>query len=303
MVEQDNMKAYIANMNKIINAGNPKYLAYVCKEFASAKKNNPVLANILENIILKESHDKDSCYRILIDTDNKINLDALYDISKIQNVPDFIKKVDALSSQDIDFKDLTGDELIIEGMDIAEELANEVDSIDSNLDSEEAYEAKVEEVESKVEDKTGSLLGKAAVGVGIFAILKNVISKMKVNIKSSILRVKDKAKFKKEQKDDIKNDLENKASVDQNKGTSKKETSTKSLNNSFIQKVDVDEEKAIANMKSKDNSQKAKIRQNSMPDDGFNDTSDDDFDDNNDDDNNDNNGSDNNGIEDDEPDI
>lgn len=293
MVEQDNMKAYIVNLNKIINSGNPKYLAYVCKEFTNAKKNNPVLSNIIESIILKEAKEPDSCYRILVDNDNGINLEALYDISNIQNIPDFIKRVDALSAQDVDFKELTSDDLIIEGMEIAEELAKEVEEIDKKVDigDQKIDETAVEEVESKVENKTKNLLGKAAAGVGVVAIVKIAIAKVRSTISGSILKLKDKFKKKKE-KTDINKDKKEKEDSKDNKQN----------DSGFIQKVDVDEEKAIANMKSKAQTQKSKIRQNDVNDDAFNDTSDDDFDDDNNDDDN-NNDSDNTGIEDDEPDI
>ena len=126
MIEDENVKKYISSMNKIIASGNPKYLSYVCKEYMTYKKNNPVLALILENMIRKEAKDSGSIYAILIDNDNGINLEAASDISKITNVADFIKNVDALAEQNVDFGDLTSEELIIEGMEIAEELAREI---------------------------------------------------------------------------------------------------------------------------------------------------------------------------------
>ena len=126
------------------------------------RKANPVIATVMEDIIRKEASDKGSIYAIFIDNDNGINLEAMSDISKITNTADFIKNVEALSSQDIDFGDLTSDELIIEGMEIAEQLAREIETLENSMNYED--EGAVTTLDEQVEEKTSGVLSKLESG-------------------------------------------------------------------------------------------------------------------------------------------
>ena len=158
MTEDEEIKKYISNVNKIISSGNPKYISYISKEYMKYKRNNPVLASIMENMIRSEASEQGSVYAIFVDNDNSINLDAMSDISKITNIADFIKNVDALADQDVDFGDLTSDELIIEGMQIAEELAREIEEMESSIDYEEP--SVEESVDTQIESKASNVLAK-----------------------------------------------------------------------------------------------------------------------------------------------
>lgn len=271
MIEDENVKKYIASMNKIILNGNPKYLSYVCKEYMKYKKNNPVLAMILENMIRKEAREPGSVYAILIDNDNGINLDAASDISKITNVADFIKSVDALSAQNIDFGDLTSDELIIEGMEIAENLAREIEDVENSIDTENITE--ISSVESEIDRKVENALGKITVLGLISTKFKSIIEKTKQKLSLTKSGLKERIKNR-----------SNKSNEDNNLKTSKQveKSKVKTQNNDFIPKVIIDEEKVIKQMnKGKlhlENSKNSRIGMSSASDD-FDDTSDDDNDD------------------------
>ena len=283
MIEDENGNKYIASMNKIIASGNPKYLSYVCKEYITYKKNNPVLAMILENMIRKEASDTGSVYAILIDNDNTINIEAASDISKITNVADFIKNVDALSEQDVDFGDLTSDELIIEGMEIAEELAREIEELENNIDSENITQS--ESIEAEIDSKTENALGKITFFGVMAATFKSVVEKIKERLNSTKFKLKERVKSKIAQ---------NKVNKEE-KNKEKKTENPKRVkaNNDFIPKVSIDEEKIIREMNENKSAKKSKISEK-----GISNSESDDFDDTASDDN------DNNGTpEDDEPDI
>ncbi len=294
-MEDENVKRYIASMNKIIASGNPKYLSYVCKEYMTYKKNNPVLAMIIENMIRKEARDAGSVYAVLIDNDNGINLEAASDISKITNVADFIKNVDALSEQDVDFGDLTSDELIIEGMEIAEELAREIEEMENNIDSENITES--ETMESKIDSKTENALGKVtlfgAMAVSLKAIIESIRQRLNLTKNRLKGRIKSKANQNKERKEAEKEEANRKKEnkVEENKVEEK--SKVKFPNNDFIPKVTIDEGKIIKQM----NENKSQVGKSKISEKGMSSEADD-FD-TTDDDNNDNNGT----PEDDEPDI
>lgn len=287
MLEDESLNTYIASMNKIIASGNPKYLSYVCKEYMNSKKNNPVLNMILENMIKKEASTPNSIYAILIDKDNGINLDAMSDISKITNTADFIKNIDALADQDVDFGDLTSEELIIEGMQIAEELAKEIEEMENSIDYESDMQS--ENLESDINVKTENALGKitlfGAIAISFQKIIQNIKNRLSLTKSEAKEKIQSKRKMKKQEK----KELEEKQKNESENFKAKLEKS-----NDFIQKVDIDEEAVIRKMQEgKNNNQKTKRHEiNStanVTDDDFNDTSDDD-----------NN---NNAQEDDEPDI
>lgn len=278
-MENDEIKKYISNINKIIRNGNPKYISYISKEYIKCKRNNPVIATVMEDMIRKEAAEEGSVYAIFIDKDNGINLEAMSDISKITNMPDFIKNVEALAGQNVDFGDLTSDELIIEGMEIAEEIAREIEELENNVDySDELLETTFQD---KVEEKTSNRLEKLAdAGVATGGLLA-IISKIKEKISIVINR--------------IKNNVNQKKYIEKQEEIAKNEKKDKEpkKENDFIPKIDIDE-KAVIKMMNENksvNKSKAKKFDSNIDSDIDTDTSDDNFD------------SDNTSQEDDEPDI
>lgn len=277
-MEDIETKKYISNMNKIISRGNPKYVSYVSREYMNAKRNNPILSMILEEMIKKEAKETGSIYAIFIDNDNTINLEAMSDISKITNVAEFIKNIEALAGQKVDFGELTSDELIIEGMEIAEELARQIDEIEQ-MKSQEIDESVTQNAEAKVNSLTGKI---ALTGVrGIFQTIinfaRNKLSLLFGNIRNNI-----------DAKKNTNLENENPTLKDVSKGNKKE-------SEDFIPKFDIDEAAAIRKMQESRNAGKSKLKSNDITDDFSGDSSEDDFD-STDDDNN-------TAQEDDEPDI
>ncbi len=242
MREEDNINKYISSINVIIKSGNPKYISYISKEYMKYRKANPVIATVMEDIIRKEASDKGSIYAIFIDNDNGINLEAMSDISKITNTADFIKNVEALSSQDIDFGDLTSDELIIEGMEIAEQLAREIETLENSMNYED--EGAVTTLDEQVEEKTSGVLSKLESGGKMTAAIMSVIAMIKSRISSVVNRVKGSAKQKSEDK------------------KQEKVIESKNKENSIFPKIEVDELSVIRNMKERTNEAKNKIKHN-----------------------------------------
>ena len=121
-----------------------------------------------------------SPYAIFLDNDQTINLEAMSDISKITNSSEFISHVQELSKYDIDFSDLSADDLIIEGSEIAEDLAKD-------LENEELTEEELKTTEEKADTtikKMGILcaIGGAIGGAASTAIskIRNALSKRKI---------------------------------------------------------------------------------------------------------------------------
>lgn len=282
-MEDDEIKKYIANINTIVRDGNPKNISYISREYMKHKKNNPVIAMVMEDMIRKEAAEDGSVYAIFIDNDNGINLEAMSDISKITNVPDFIKNVEALSDQNVDFGDLTSDELIVEGMEIAEELAREIEELENTS----SYEENMSETdfEAQAEEKTSNALNKLAkAGVFTSAIL-GLIGKIKERISLGVSRIRESNRQKNENEEQIKE------IVEKNVNSEKLEKPEKS----FIPKFEIDEKAVIKKMneKQKDVSRSTKKKmENNLDGDIDTDTSDDNF-----------NSDENNSPEDDEPDI
>lgn len=284
MLEDEKIKIYIASMNKIISNGNPKYLSYVCKEYMNAKKNNPVLAMILENMIKNEAKEKGSVYTILIDNDNGINLEAMSDISKITNTADFIKNIDALSKQEVDFGDLTSDELIIEGMQIAEELAKEIEELENTINYED--ESQTENIEVNIDQKTENAIRKITL-FGIVSLnFQKLIDTIKNKLGQTKIGVKEKVKSKRKQKKELK---EEKQRISQEENIKLREERA----NNFIPKVDIDEEFVIRKMKEE---KQTNLKSKKYEIGNLTNVTDEDFDDTSDEENN-------NTQEDDEPDI
>ena len=197
-IEENGLKKYIASINKIIKSGNPKYLPYISKEYARLSSSNPMLADTIQGIITTQARKPGSIYAILLDSDGSINLNSISNLSKVSNVAELSKNVDALSAQHVDFGEITSNELIIEGMEIAEELARELESMDNSFDyeSDNIDESDIINIESKADTalQDASKMGNA--GAGILAILAMVRNRI-----SSILNKIRIGKNKKEQKE------------------------------------------------------------------------------------------------------
>lgn len=263
MTEDEKMKKYISSINKIIKDGNPKYISYISKEYMSARKNNPMLALTMENMIKLEAKEKGSVYSIFLDND-EINLDSMSDISKITNTAEFIKNVDALSEQNVDFGDLTSDELIMQGMEIAEELAREIENME--ISDEELENGSEESTVSEMEQKADSALAKVVSAGTVTAAVMGAISAIKNRISSAISNAKSRFSVKKEEK---------------NEETKRKENDTQNKSeDSIFKKVNIDEKSVLRKMAEKgkvQNINKRNLEIESNPDgDNFSTGSDDD---------------------------
>ena len=132
MTEEEE-KYYLSCLNKIIKCGNPKYLSYISKEYMKVKDANPQIALAITCMIQKEATEDKSVYAIFLDNDGSININAMSDISKITEIDQFVSTVQDLSQFDVDFSDMSADELIIEGEAIAEQLAAEAESLENEI--------------------------------------------------------------------------------------------------------------------------------------------------------------------------
>ena len=193
--EEEDIQKYISNINKIIKSGSPKYITYISKEYLRNEKSNPYLAQVIEGLVNTEAKKAGSIYAILVDNDGTINLNAMSDLSKVSNVAELVKNIEALSGQNVDFGSLTSEELIVEGMQIAEDLAREVDSLESNIDfeNENVDESIVTDIESKADDAVQIATKMGGTGGAILAIISVVRSKIS-SILSKIRTGKSKAK-------------------------------------------------------------------------------------------------------------
>lgn len=223
----EDIEKYLTNMNKIIKSGSPKYIAYVSKEYLRLRKENPNLAESIQAMINTHSKKPGSIYAILVDSDGSINFNSIDDLSRVSNVAELVKNVEALADQNVDFGTISSEELIVEGMQIAEDLAREVDSLDSSIDyeSENIDESVVSDLESEADNAISVASQMGSAGAGIFAIISAVRSKI-AGILSKIRSGRSKATENKENESkDNSNNTENKSN-DSNKN-----------NGSFIPKV------------------------------------------------------------------
>lgn len=179
-MEEESVKKYLNNMNKIIRSDNPKYMSFVSREYMKYAKTSPVIAEAIGNMIFKRvNQNSKSPYSIFLHDNGSVCLDSMSDISKISNVSEFITHVEELSKVGIDFKDISADDLIIEGDEIAEEIAKE-------LDKKELTEEDIENIENKASKSIAKIGILATIGgaigakaTGIFAKLKDKISGLK----------------------------------------------------------------------------------------------------------------------------
>ncbi len=179
-MEEESVKKYLNNMNKIIRSDNPKYMSFVSREYMKYAKTSPVIAEAIGNMIFKRvNQNSKSPYSIFLHDSGSVCLDSMSDISKISNVAEFITHVEELSKVGIDFKDISADDLIIEGDEIAEEIAKE-------LDKKDLTEEDIENIENKASKSIAKIGILATIGgaigakaTGIFAKLKDKISGLK----------------------------------------------------------------------------------------------------------------------------
>lgn len=179
-MEEESVKKYLNNMNKIIRSDNPKYMSFVSREYMKYAKTSPVIAEAIGNMIFKRvNQNSKSPYSIFLHDNGSVCLDSMSDISKISNVSEFITHVEELSKVGIDFKDISADDLIIEGDEIAEEIAKE-------LDKKDLTEEDIENIENKASKSIAKIGILATIGgaigakaTGIFAKLKDKISGLK----------------------------------------------------------------------------------------------------------------------------
>ena len=160
-MEEESVKKYLNNMNKIIRSDNPKYMSFVSREYMKYAKTSPVIAEAIGNMIFKRvNQNSKSPYSIFLHDNGSVCLDSMSDISKISNVAEFITHVEELSKVGIDFKDISADDLIIEGDEIAEEIAKE-------LDKKDLTEEDIENIENKA--------SKSIAKIGILATIGGAI--------------------------------------------------------------------------------------------------------------------------------
>lgn len=179
-MEEESVKKYLNNMNKIIRSDNPKYMSFVSREYMKYAKTSPVIAEAIGNMIFKRvNQNSKSPYSIFLHDNGSVCLDSMSDISKISNVSEFITHVEELSKVGIDFKDISADDLIIEGDEIAEEISKE-------LDKKDLTEEDIENIENKASKSIAKIGILATIGgaigakaTGIFAKLKDKISGLK----------------------------------------------------------------------------------------------------------------------------
>ena len=114
---EENINNYLSYIQKIINSGNPKYMSYISKEYMKYVSSSPIIAETIESMIHKNVNiNPQSPYAVFLDKDGSMSLESIDSISKISNIEEFSTQVQELSKYGIDFKNLTSQDLIIEGL-------------------------------------------------------------------------------------------------------------------------------------------------------------------------------------------
>ena len=253
---EDKEKIYLSSLNKLIKSGSPKYLSYVSKEYMRNKDINPQIALAISCMIQKEANDEGSVYGIFLDSNGTINLDSMSDISRISNLSEFIGTVEDLAEFNIDFSDLTADELIIEGEQIAENLAREAEMLEQdilNIVVDETTD--LSSTETDLSSKSSEIIAKATAFAGISAAVAGIVQR----IKSTISRIglvlsgkkvesdTKKTEKKEEQvKKDEKNEIDNRGL-----GNNRQIRREKEVDDSFCPKVKINVGKVVADTERK----------------------------------------------------
>ena len=221
-MEKDTQK-YLNTITKIIRTDNPKFISYISREYMSHRNTSPIISDYIHDTILAQTRkNAKSPYSIFIKKNGTIDIENISDISKITNLPEFISQVERLSGLNIDFSQMTADDLIIEGNKIAEEIEQE---LQKELEKEDASDSDYSDAESKSDN--------ALKKVGILAIMGGVFASAINRIKNIIGKIKSK-----------KNEV-NKEGGDEEK---KREIKIKKTIYSSVPKVEIDEQQVIKNM-------------------------------------------------------
>ena len=239
-------KYYLSCLNKIIKCGNPKYLSYISKEYMKVRDTNPQIALAITCMIQKEATEDKSVYAIFLDNDGSININAMSDISKITEIGQFVSTVQDLSQYDVDFSDMSADELIIEGEAIAEQLAAEAESLENQINNISVDETtNIEETESDITNKLNEIMNKA---IG-FAAVSAAAAAIVTRIKSVISRIASSLTGKKQEQANVKMEKNEQEKSDKDKNNllnnATKKLKDKVLDDSFCPRVKIDVEKAV----------------------------------------------------------
>ena len=241
---EDKEKMYLSSLNKLIKSGSPKYLSYVSKEYMRNKDVNPQIALAISCMIQKEANDEGSVYGIFLDSNGAINLDSMSDISKISNLNEFIGTVENLAEFNIDFSDLTADELIKEGENIAEELAREAEMLEqevSNIVVE--AESDLSSAETDLSSKSAEILTKATAFAGISAAIAGIVER----IKSTLSRIGVVLLGKKNESDNKKTEKKEQEELKKEEDKENKvQKRDKEMDDSFCPKVKINVGKVVA---------------------------------------------------------
>lgn len=245
MTEEEE-KYYLSCLNKIIKCGNPKYLSYISKEYMKVKDANPQIALAITCMIQKEATEDKSVYAIFLDNDGSININAMSDISKITEIDQFVSTVQDLSQFDVDFSDMSADELIIEGEAIAEQLAAEAESLENEINNISVDETtNIETTESDITNKSNEIMSKA---VG-FATVSAAAAAIVARIKGVLARISSSLTGKKQEQENVKAEKTEQEKEDEDKNnilnSAAKKVKEKVLDDSFCPKVKIDVEKAV----------------------------------------------------------
>lgn len=245
MTEEEE-KYYLSCLNKIIKCGNPKYLSYISKEYMKVRDTNPQIALAITCMIQKEATEDKSVYAIFLDNDGSININAMSDISKITEIGQFVSTVQDLSQYDVDFSDMSADELIIEGEAIAEQLAAEAESLENQINNISVDETtNIEETESDITNKLNEIMNKA---IG-FAAVSAAAAAIVTRIKSVISRIASSLTGKKQEQANVKMEKNEQEKSDKDKNNllnnATKKLKDKVLDDSFCPRVKIDVEKAV----------------------------------------------------------
>ena len=245
MTEEEE-KYYLSCLNKIIKCGNPKYLSYISKEYMKVKDANPQIALAITCMIQKEATEDKSVYAIFLDNDGSININAMSDISKITEIDQFVSTVQDLSQFDVDFSDMSADELIIEGEAIAEQLAAEAESLENEINNISVDETtNIEATESDITNKSNEIMSKA---VG-FAAVSAAAAAIVARIKGVLARISSSLTGKKQEQENVKAEKTEQEKEDEDKNnilnSAAKKVKEKVLDDSFCPKVKIYVEKAV----------------------------------------------------------
>lgn len=230
---EENINNYLNCIQKMIRSGNPKYMSYISKEYMKYKDNSPVISETIESMIRKSVNiNPQSPYAVFLDKDGTISLESIDNISKISNLPEFVSQVQELSKYGIDFSSVTSEDLIIEGDEMAEELARELE------DAENMTEEQQKDLAGNAGKTVAQLTGLALIGGTIGSKAKGILDRIKQSLAKLMTR-----KPKQESKESEETEAE-KSRLEKIETAKRVMASEKSFED-VCPRHDVDEEKAL----------------------------------------------------------